>query len=404
MSRRPRTPRRRVAVITGTRSEYGILRSVMAAIAAEARLELQVVVTGMHLLSEFGRTERDIVRDGWQIAARVPMQRGDDDALDQARGLARGVAGIADFLVAANTDIVVVLGDRIEAMAGALAAVTTGRVLAHIHGGDVAAGDFDESLRHAITKLAHLHFAATRRSAQRIIRMGERPEHVFLVGAPGLDRLRELIDETNSGRAGQARKTRAGRTFAELRLAGQRARTALVVYHASGRAAAVEERGMHTVLSAVKKTGLRRFIVYPNTDRGHRGVLRAIRRHAVEDEGNGAVTVARSLARDDYLRALLAADVLVGNSSSGIIEAPLAGTPSVDVGDRQAGRQPAGPSVIHAAENERAIRAAIKEALATRPRRGGSNVYGDGRAGQRIAGILAQVALSDGLRRKQIAY
>ena len=282
-------------MITGTRSEYGILRSVMAAIAAEARLELQVVVTGMHLLPEFGRTESDIARDGWQIAARVPMQRGDDDALDQARGLARGVAGIADFLVAANTDIVVVLGDRIEAMAGALAAVTTGRVLAHIHGGDVAAGDFDESLRHAITKLAHLHFAATRRSAQRIIRMGERPEYVFLVGAPGLDRLRELIDETNSGRAGQAQ--RAGPSPG-CGSSGQRRADRLVVYHAQW-ACSRRRRTPCTPCCDQRKRSAA-FHRVPNTDQGHRGVLRAIRRPRSRTKNSLRRGSLRSLARDDY--------------------------------------------------------------------------------------------------------
>ena len=164
--------RRRVAVITGTRAEYGVLRSVMSTIADEPRLQLQTVVTGIHLLREFGHTVDTITRDGWRIDARVKMQEGSDEPLDQAVGLSRGVAGIARFLERARTDIVLVLGDRIEALAGALAAVTTGRVLAHIHGGDVAPGDFDDSQRHAITKLAHLHLAATRRSARRIIRMG----------------------------------------------------------------------------------------------------------------------------------------------------------------------------------------------------------------------------------------
>jgi UDP-hydrolysing UDP-N-acetyl-D-glucosamine 2-epimerase len=179
--------RKRVAVITGTRAEYGLLKSPIAAIATHPRLELQLVVTGMHLLRKFGHTIDDIRADGWRIAARVPMQSGRDDST--------GVAGIARFIEQAGTDIVVVLGDRIEAMAGALAAVTTGRVLAHIHGGDVALGDFDESLRHAITKLAHVHLTATRQSMRRVVRMGESPEHVHCVGAPGLDRLREIITE-----------------------------------------------------------------------------------------------------------------------------------------------------------------------------------------------------------------
>ena len=385
MSQRRRKNQRRVAVITGTRAEYGVLQSTMQAVAGDPRLELQVVVTGMHLLREFGHTVDDIVRDGWHIGARVRMQAGRDGALDQAEGLARGIAGISRFFEAAKTDLVVVLGDRIEAMAGALAAVTTGRILAHIHGGDVAPGDFDDSLRHAITKLAHVHLAATRDAARRIIRMGESPNRVHVVGAPGLDRLRELL---RSGRP-PCRPRCSGRAFA------------LVVYHAWGRSPEIECRTMTAILRAVESAGLRRVILYPNTDRGHRGVLRAIeqhRRRARPDE----VQICRSLPRDDYLHALLDAAVLIGNSSSGIIEAPLAGTPSINVGARQAGRLPGGPSVRQCSESPAALRAALRHALHKRPRSGGRSVYGDGRAGQHIARLLADLPPTDEFARKLI--
>ncbi|MCH7705352.1 MAG: UDP-N-acetylglucosamine 2-epimerase, partial [Planctomycetes bacterium] len=153
----------------------------MEAINRHRRLELQLAVTGMHLLRGFGHTVNEIKRDGWRIDARVRMQRGNDDPLDQALGLSRGIAGLARFFDAARTDVVLVLGDRIEAMAAALAAVSTGRILGHIHGGDVAPGDFDDSMRHAISKLAHVHFAATRASARRLVRMGESPQRVHHV-------------------------------------------------------------------------------------------------------------------------------------------------------------------------------------------------------------------------------
>jgi UDP-hydrolysing UDP-N-acetyl-D-glucosamine 2-epimerase len=375
---------RRIAVVTGTRAEYGLLKSTMQAIAADPRLKLQVVVTGMHLLRKFGHTVDEIVRDGWRIDARVAMQSGSDAPLDQATGLARGVAGLARFFRAARTDIVVVLGDRIEALAGALAAVTTGRLVAHIHGGDVASGDFDDALRHAITKLAHVHLAATRDAARRIVRMGEDPRSVHVVGAPGLDRLRELVAERRRPRASGA--------------AGQ----ALVIYHAWGRPAAVEARTMDALLRAVAERGLRRLILYPNSDRGHRGVLQALARHARRHARD--VEVVRSLPRDAYLRALLAADVLVGNSSSGIIEAPLAGTPSVNVGQRQAGRQVGGRSVVQVGEPYAAVRAGLAAALRLRTHAGGRTVYGDGRAGARIARILARVPIGPGAARKLICY
>ena len=374
--------RRRIAVVTGTRAEYGLLRSTLQAIRAHPKLRLQLVVTGMHLLRKFGHTVDDIVRDGWRIDARVKMQAGSDSPTDQAVGLSRGIAGIARFLERADADVVVVLGDRVEAMAGALAAVTTGRVLAHIHGGDVAPGDFDDTLRHAITKLAHVHFAATRKSLRRVLQLGETPEHVHLVGAPGLDRLGQLINtaEPRSGRTG----------------------TALVVQHACGRSVAVERRIMEDMLRAVRSAGLRQMVVYPNSDRGHRGIIQAIEQHA---SANGDdVQPIRSLPHDDYLRALLHADVLVGNSSSGIIEAPFAGTPSVDVGLRQAGREPGGSSVIHADESFSSIRGALRRALKKRPRLGGRSVYGDGRAGERIARLLATLPLTPTLTHKRLAF
>lgn len=370
---------RRIAVVTGSRAEYGLLRSTMEAIKKHRDLKLQVVVTGMHLLGKFGHSVDEIVRDGWRIDARVKMQAGDDGPLDQATGLARGVSGVARFLEQGKTDIVVVLGDRIEAMAGALAAVTTGRLIAHIHGGDVAPGDFDDSLRHAITKLAHLHLTATRAARRRIMLMGEGPERVHWVGAPGLDRLMHSIRQVKNARR------RTGR--------------ALIVHHPCGRTAARERRVMNAVLRAVEGAGLARTIVYPNSDRGHTGIIEAIEAHR-RCAGDGSVRVIRSLDHDTYLRMLIDAEVLVGNSSSGIIEAATAGTPSVDVGPRQRGRQPGGRAVINADESVSSIRGAVQKALRKRPIIGRPTVYGDGCAGSRIGGLLATVPLDDSFRRK----
>jgi len=381
--RRSRARRRRVAVVTGTRAEYGLLRSTLRALRGDPRLELQLAVTGMHLLPKFGRTIDQIRADGFPIAARVPMQRGDDSPGDQAAGLARGVAGLARFLVRAESDVVLVLGDRIEAMAGALAAVTTGRVLAHVHGGDAAAGDFDDTLRHAVTKLAHLHLVATRDARRRVLRLGEQPERIHVVGAPGLDELRARLAE-------QARcPSRRG--------------TALVVQHAYGRSAAVEQALMSTLLMEIARARLRRVIVYPNSDRGHEGVIRAINVHR-RTSIPGDVEVHRSLPRDVFLRRLIEARVLVGNSSSGLIEAPFAGTPSVNIGERQAMRLAGGRSVLHAAETAASIRGALRRALGMRVRPAARGVYGTGRSGERIADILARVPLDGRLARKLIAY
>ncbi len=382
--------RRRVAVVTGTRAEYGPLRSAMTAIRRHPRLELQLVVTGMHLLEKFGHTIDEIEADGWRIDAKVPMQTGLDDSLDQAAGLSRGLAGMARYFEDAGTDIVLVLGDRIEATAGALAAATTGRICAHIHGGDVARGDLDEGLRHAITKLAHIHLAATKQAARRIIRMGEPAESVHVVGAPGLDRLLEIV---------RHRRPRANNPAVH-------GSEALVLQHPSGRSARREQRTMSAILRVVGGLGLTATVIYPNSDRGHAGIITAIEAARRRDRRGrrGRLRVVRSLARDDYLRLLADASVLVGNSSSGIIEAASAGTPAVNVGDREKGRQRSGRSVIDCDESCEGIRAAIETALRRRPRPGTPTVYGDGRAGERIARILATAPIDETVRRKQISY
>ncbi len=377
-----------MAVVTGTRAEYGLLTSTMRAITSHPRLKLQIVATGMHLLKRFGHTVNEIRRDGWTIDAAITMQKGDDSPLDQAQGLSRGIAGIAEFLDRAKSDVVVVLGDRIEAMAGALAATTTGRILAHIHGGDIAPGDFDDSLRHSITKLAHIHFTATETAARRIIRMGEDKRRVHVVGAPGLDRLRELI-------AAERTRPKVSR--------GQK--KALIVQHPCGRSAEKERRVMQAVLSAVADEGLEATCIYPNSDRGHSGIIKAIKDHAaLHAERNGMFRVVRSLDRDSYLRALIEANVLVGNSSSGIIEAATAGTPVVNVGRRQQRRELSGNSVVQADESAGSIRAAIRSALRKRPIMGGRSVYGNAPAGRRIATLLAKAPLTDSFRHKVLSY
>ncbi|UCG16353.1 MAG: UDP-N-acetylglucosamine 2-epimerase (hydrolyzing) [Phycisphaerales bacterium] len=375
--------KRRVAVITGTRAEYGLLASPMRAIAEHSKLDLQLVVCGMHLLRKFGYTIADVIRDGWRIDARVRMQSGSDGPATQAEGLAAGVAGIARFLERAGTDIVLILGDRIEAFAGAVAGFTTGRIVAHIHGGDVAPGHLDDGLRHSITKLAHIHLAATKDAARRILRMGERSEHVHVVGAPGLDRLFELA--AASGR----RAARSNR--------------ALVVQHPCGRSPARERRTMSAILRSVRSAGLDVVVLYPNSDRGHTGIIEAIE-SVPRWRASGSLRVVRSLPRDDYLLLLITARVLVGNSSSGIIEAGAAGVPVVNVGRRQQGRLRNGPHVVDCDETCDAIRRALGRALRLGPRIVRRSAYGRGGSGRRIAAILADTPLSDALCCKQITY
>lgn len=417
MNHRNGQARRRVAVITGSRAEYGLLKTAMSAISRHPRLELQTIVTGTHLLRKFGSTTRDIAADGWRIDAKVPMQRGADDPLDQAIGLSRGIAGIAKALHALRTDVVLVLGDRIEAMAGALAAVTTGRFLAHIHGGDVATGDFDDSLRHSLTKLAHLHLTATPSASRRIIQMGEDEARVQWVGAPGLDRLRALKDDSRqtslcpplAGMKVSASLLTKERIYASsLTKGGLRGvnpgpwPTALIMQHPVGRDPSVERGVMENILAEVEHAKLSALCISPNSDRGHSGIIEALEAHAARVPADRFRAV-RSLHRDEFLRALIDADVLIGNSSCGVIEAPAAGTPAVNIGTRQNGRERGGDCVIDSDESQSAIRSALARARQLRPITPAYDVYGDGRAGEGIAAHLAKMPLTEAFRRKTFA-
>lgn len=377
-----RRQKRRVAIVTGTRAEYGLLASTLEAMKKSGCLDYQLVATGMHVLRRFGYTLNQIKSDGWRVDAVVRMQKGDDSDLDHAQGLAAGVKKIAEHLVRSQCDVVLVLGDRIEALAGALAGATTGRFVAHIHGGDIAEGDFDDATRHAITKLSHIHLVATRDAAKRIRRMGEPANRIHVVGAPGLDRLRTMINEETIE---------------------SDSRHVLIVQHARGRSPATERSLMKSILGAVRSCAMRATVVFPNTDRGHTGVIAAIEQEKKKRDSTW-LRVAQSLPRDAFLRELIRSRLLIGNSSSGIIEAATAGTAVVNIGPRQRGRLRAGRCIADAQENARSIRSALKRALRMRPRRGAKTVYGDGRAGESIVRVLDRAELSDAFRRKLNSY
>lgn len=365
----------------------------MQSLANRRNVDLQIIVTGSHLLPAFGNTVDEIIADGWQVSARVPMQSGTDGPLEQAEALSRGVSGIARAIDTLGTEIVLVLGDRIEAMAASLAAVTTGRILAHIHGGDLAQGDFDDSLRHAITKLAHIHFPATEEAAKRIIRMGEDASRVHQVGAPGLDRINELLRVKNGRHRKMTNHAAQG---------AAKGKSALILQHPCGRDSKTERAVMNNILSSVELEGMNALCIFPNTDRGHRGIMEAIESHAARL--GGTFRAVPSLHRDEFLLAMRDADVLIGNSSSGIIESATVGVPAVDVGPRQTGRRRCGPGVIHCGESTQAIRTAVRRALrrtTTFPR---TSVYGDGKAGMRIARVLATIPIKAKLISKLNSY
>jgi UDP-hydrolysing UDP-N-acetyl-D-glucosamine 2-epimerase len=382
------TPRRRVMVVTGSRAEFGLLEPVMRAVAAHTSLELQVVVAGSHLLGP-AETWRDVHAAGFEIAARVAMQReGLSGRFADALAVARGIDGVTRAVMELAPAWVVVLGDRVEAFAAASAASIAGVAVAHIHGGDRAEGVADEAMRHAITKLAHLHLAATPTSAQRIVRMGERAEHVHVVGSPSMDGLRDVraMQDGDAAELGDP--------------------SAMLLLHPAGLSEA-HERGTADACLRALENERSVLAMMPNCDPG---------REWIADEIARAPTHIRTC--DHLPRARFAAllkrlgergGVLVGNSSAGLIEAAALGVPVVNVGPRQAGRErpdnvidvePMGGAVPTAQRVREAMRAAC--AL---DRSGFSHPYGDGHSGPRIADLLARVdALDPGLLRKRNSY
>jgi UDP-hydrolysing UDP-N-acetyl-D-glucosamine 2-epimerase len=370
-----------VAVVTGSRAEFGLLRPVMCAIAAREDLDLLVIAAGSHLVPP-APTLRD-VRAEFDVAEAVPMQvAGRHTRFDDAEAAGIGLSRLARVLERRRPQWVVVLGDRIEPFAAAAAASIAGIAVAHVHGGDRAEGIADEALRHAITKLSHLHLPATRQSAERIIRMGEPASLVHAVGSPAIDGLERIEPMRDEG-------------WEPLG-----APTAVLLLHPLGREDAEEERFALAALDAL--AGERVLALHPNLDPGRSGTLRALAARA----DSGAIRLVQHLPRDAFIallrRLARSGGVLVGNSSAGLIESAALGVPAVDIGLRQAGRERAG-NVVHADEPGE-VRSALARA------RGLSlgsleHPFGDGRAGERIARLLAEVDPRPGdLRRKRCTY
>jgi len=389
-----KTKKRRVAMVTGTRAEFGALETVLRSAHECKNLDPKLIVTGMHLLPKFGRTIDQIHDAGWRVDATVKMQTGHDKPGAEALAVGRGVTGIAKAIERLDCKIVVVLGDRIEAFAGAAAAACGRRVLAHIHGGDRALGDVDDALRNAITRLAHVHLVASKDAADRLRRMGEPPSRIHRVGAPGLDDIRRFRLSDRANRQQGDRKLRE--------LVGSLAKTpfAVLVYHSRGRSARLEATTFRQIVAAVEQNNLTGVAIFPNSDPGHQGIIDVIS----SLKPNSRWRIFKSLPREDYLRLLSRAAVLVGNSSSGIIESTSLGVNVVNIGPRQAGRLRCGPSVIDAGESKTNIARAIRQAL-KRPRPVASrSVYGNGTAGRKIVDVLSRLIVTPALLQKELTY
>ena len=383
--------KRKVCVITGTRAEYGLLKSVMHAIQKSENLTLQLLVSGMHLSSDFGFTEKYISDDGFLINARVPMLADNDSLMSMADSIGKGICGMARAFKKLKPDIVLVLGDRVEALSGALAAAYSGIYVAHIHGGDSAEAGLDENARHAITKIAHIHFPATPKSAERIERMGEDALRIFMVGAPGLD---EVVSKKFKNKEG----------IAELYHLDLSNPSMLVVQHPVSTESKHAARQMEETLKAIVQLRLQTIVVFPNADAGGRSMISLIKRYA---RSQSFIKIYPSVPRTDYLGLLNTVDVLVGNSSSGIIESAVFYLPVVDIGTRQRGREHSA-NVLHVGyrcdEITEAIQKALTDSIFLNRVKKSKNVYGSGGVGEKIAHVLSSITLDYTLLQKKITY
>ncbi len=380
---------RKIAVVTGTRAEYGLLYPVLKAIEASPKLQLSLVVSGMHLSHEFGYTVTEIEKDGFTIDARVDMLPGSDTLEDMARSVGTGVIGMVAAWEQLRPEVIMVLGDRVEPLAATIAGAYMNIPIAHIHGGD-SCGNIDDPARHAITKFAHVHFPATRKSAERIIRMGEEEWRVHIAGSPALDSILNqplLPAETLTAQLG-------------LDLSRP---PVLVVQHPVTTQADEAAGQMRVTLAAIVEAGYPAVVIYPNSDAGGRRMIKVIG----EYEKLPFIKTFKSLSHQQYLSLMNIAGVMVGNSSSGLIEAPSFGLPAVNIGIRQEGRE-RGKNVIDVGHNKQEIMNAINKALTDTVFRKEvekrENPYGDGKTGPRIAEILSSLEITPGLLRKRTTY
>ena len=381
---------RRIGVVTVSRSDYGHLRPVLEGIRRAGDLELILFVAGMHLEPDFGSTVREIEADGFAITERIAMLERGDSPEAVAVSTGRGVEGFARAFARRRPDLLVVLGDRFEMLAAAVAALPFALPVAHIHGGEVSEGAMDNQIRHAITKLAHLHFASAEPHARRIGQMGEEAWRIHTVGGPGIDRI--ATAETLS-REALAR---------ELDLPAE-GPWLLVTFHP----VTLEHRDtashVDELLAALEKTDGTLVITYPNADTSGRLIIDRLEEFAARHAGR--CRLARNLGERLYLALLKHADVMIGNSSSGLIEAPSFGLPAVNIGARQRGRL-RGANVIDVepARDEilRGIETAQTPAFRARAR-AAANPYGDGRAAPRIVEALRTVQIDARLVQKRFA-
>lgn len=380
--------KRKITVTTGSRAEYGILRPVLHAITKSKKLELYLIVAGMHLSKKHGMTINEIKKDGFNIDARVDMIPQKDSNFSMAKSLGCGIIEFAKIFNKLQPDINLILGDRDESLASAIAAYHMNIVNAHIHGGDKTQAGIDEYNRHAITKISNIHFVATKKSKERVIRMGENPKCVFLTGSPSID---EVINNMITEKLELEQRYGIKFTGNEI----------LLLQHSVTTQSKKSESQILNTLQALVRLRNTTIAICPNSDAGNRKIFQHLKSFS---KRHNFIKVYTSLPRSDYLGMLKNCGVLVGNSSSGMIEASYFNTPVVNIGIRQKDRE-RGKNVFDVENGTiNSIYCVVNKALRKKYKFVNRYIYGTGKTANKIARYLEKIPRTKDLIQKQIFY
>ena len=385
-----RIKKRQVVYISGTRADYGLMRSTLREISHTKALSLSILVTGMHLAHEFGYTVNEIRRDGFRIYAKIPSLRKEDTGAGMLRSFSSFLTDLVNVLEhRERPDLMLLLGDRWEMLAGAMAGAYMNILVAHIHGGELT-GSVDEPNRHAITRFSHLHLVATKQHANLLLRLGEEPSRIHIIGSPGID---DIVSRTYSPLD----------TVTHKYGIDPRSPHILLVQHPVVTEHELAAAQIKSTLRAIERTGYRTTAIYPNADAGGREMIKVMRRFS---KRNNLIRLYRNITRSDYLGLMACANMIVGNSSSGIIEAASFRLPAVNIGTRQQGRvHPR--NVIDVDYSETQIYAAMRKAMTPSflaRMKGMSNPYGSGGTSVKVARILSRVKTTPTLLQKRLTF
>ena len=380
---------RKISVVTGTRAEYGYLKPLMKIIEKDNELELIPIITGMHLLPDFGNTFK-LVEEDFPHSIKIQMSLNGDTLQDMADYLSSGISNFSKYFAANPPDIVIVLGDRSESLAAALAALYLNIPIAHINGGDVTGTTIDESIRHAITKISHIHFTHTSLNAERVKKMGEDKKRIFVTGALTLD---TLLNTRLSSKI---------EVFNKYNLNPDKT-TFLVVQHPLTTLRDMGYSQMEQLFSALNSLKKQTIMLYPNCDAGGKQLIHLIEKHREEKY----LHIFKNLPHEDYLRIMKSVQLMMGNSSSGIIEAPSFQIPVINIGERQQGREKS-ENIINVEPEKNKILEAVEFALTNKEFlkkvKNCKNLFGDGTASQKIVNRIKKLTIDDKLIKKQLTY